>query len=48
MAEASRLGLRNLVYGASTPAEHEHLLGMGVDGVITDHPGYLIGRRTGG
>ena len=41
IAEASRLGLRNLVYGASSPAEHESLLELAVNGVITDLPNYL-------
>ncbi len=35
-------GIRNLVYGALTVTEHLHLVEIGVDGVITDHPQFLL------
>ncbi len=35
-------GWSNYVYGAVTPAEHQHCAGLGVAGLITDHP--LVAR----
>ena len=35
-------GIRNLVYGARTVNEHLHLSETGVDGIITDHPDFVI------
>lgn len=35
-------GIRTLVYGAETVKEHLHLLEIGVDGIITDHPQFVI------
>jgi glycerophosphoryl diester phosphodiesterase len=40
--EASRRGLRSFVYGAITPGDHARLAGWGVDGMITDHPEFLL------
>jgi len=40
-------GLRNFVYGAVTPEEHQRLAGMPVDGIITDRPEYLLGTVPG-
>jgi len=45
---AAGLGWRNLVYGAVTPSEHDRLLGMRLDGAITDRPEYLRGRTPSG
>ena len=42
IAQAADLGIRNLVYGPATPAEHQRLLGLRVAGVITDRPEYLL------
>ncbi|MCA1685389.1 MAG: glycerophosphodiester phosphodiesterase, partial [Planctomycetia bacterium] len=44
LERASALGLRNFVYGPVSRAEHESIRRLGVDGVITDHPEYLLGR----
>jgi glycerophosphoryl diester phosphodiesterase len=41
LEEATRARLRNFVYGAITPGEHRRLLGLPIDGVITDHPEYM-------
>ena len=38
-------GLKNFVYGPITPADHARLTGWKLDGVITDHPEYLISGR---
>ena len=35
-------GLRNLVYGAETMKEHLQLVELHVDGIITDHPQFVI------
>jgi glycerophosphoryl diester phosphodiesterase len=35
-------GIRNFVYGAGTVKEHLHLFEIGVDGIITDHPQFVI------
>jgi glycerophosphoryl diester phosphodiesterase len=40
-------GLRNFVYGAVTLGEHQRLAGMLVDGIITDHPEFLLGIKPG-
>jgi len=39
---AKQHGIRNLVYGAETVNEHLHLLELRVDGIITDHPQFVI------
>ena len=41
IANSIACGLRNFVYGVTTPEEHARLAGWGLDGVITDHPEYL-------
>jgi glycerophosphoryl diester phosphodiesterase len=41
LAQATACGLRNFVYGAVTPEEHQRLVGWNVDAVITDFPAYL-------
>lgn len=46
IAQSAACGLRNFVYGVTTPAEHARAANLGLDGVITDHPEYVI-RRTG-
>jgi glycerophosphoryl diester phosphodiesterase len=35
-------GFRCFVYGTATPAEHAECARLGVDGVITDHPGAAL------
>lgn len=42
ITSAREHGIRNLVYGAKTVNEHLHLSEIGVDGIITDHPQYVI------
>src|SRR5713226_5648550 len=37
-------GVRNYVYGVETLAEHNAIAAYGVDGVITDHPEFLVRR----
>jgi glycerophosphoryl diester phosphodiesterase len=46
IARSAACGLRNYVYGVTTPVEHQRLTSWGLEGVITDRPEYLI-RRTG-
>jgi glycerophosphoryl diester phosphodiesterase len=46
IASSAACGLRNYVYGVTTPAEHQRLANWDLEGVITDRPEYLI-RRTG-
>ncbi len=41
------LGLQNLVYGPVSMAEHQRLLTLGVDGIISDRPDVLIGHSLG-
>jgi glycerophosphoryl diester phosphodiesterase len=40
--QTRRCGLRNFVYGATTPDEHRRLAALAVDGIITDRPEFLI------
>lgn len=42
ISSAREHGVRNVVYGAETVKEHLHLLEIGVDGIITDHPQIAI------
>ena len=35
----------NYVYGAVTPAEHQHCAGLGLAGLITDYPQYILDRQ---
>jgi glycerophosphoryl diester phosphodiesterase len=37
-------GIQNLVYGAKTRQEHVHCEALGLDGVITDHPQYILAK----
>jgi len=46
--KSRRCGLRNFVYGAQTPVEHQRLAAMAVDGIITDRPEFLIRSARGG
>jgi glycerophosphoryl diester phosphodiesterase len=45
--QAAFRGYLNLVYGPVTPEEHQLCLDMGVDGVITDYPEYVIALTVG-
>jgi glycerophosphoryl diester phosphodiesterase len=38
-------GIRHFVYGVETRDEHQSLAAAGVDGIITDHPEFLIYRN---
>ena len=42
IAQSAACGLRNFVYGVTTPEEHARLTNWGLDGVITDRPEYLL------
>jgi glycerophosphoryl diester phosphodiesterase len=44
IADSAACGLRNFVYGVTTQAEHARLATLGLDGVITDRPEYLLVR----
>jgi glycerophosphoryl diester phosphodiesterase len=44
IAQSAACGLHNFVYGVTTPEEHARLADWGLDGVITDHPEYLLRR----
>lgn len=44
IAASAACGLRNYVYGVTTPEEHSRVANWGLDGVITDHPEYLLRR----
>lgn len=39
---AKQHGFRNFVYGAKSLKDHLHLLELRVDGIITDHPQFVI------
>jgi len=39
-------GWRNYVYGAVTPAEHQHCAQLGLAGLITDYPQYILDRQS--
>jgi glycerophosphoryl diester phosphodiesterase len=43
-ARSAACGLRNFVYGVTTPAEHQRLQTWNLDGVITDRPDVLRGH----
>lgn len=45
---AAARGIRSLVYGPVTPAEHDRLHGIGLHGVITDRPEYLRDSKNAG
>ena len=42
LRQAAGSGFKSLVYGPQSPAEHAHCLTVGLSGVITDHPEYLL------
>jgi glycerophosphoryl diester phosphodiesterase len=42
IARSGECGFRNFVYGVTTPDEHACLSQWRLDGVITDHPEYLL------
>ena len=42
IADSAACGLRNFVYGVTTPQEHSRLANWGLDGVITDRPEYVL------
>jgi glycerophosphoryl diester phosphodiesterase len=42
IASAKQHGLRNFVYGAQTQKEHLQLMELRVDGIITDHPQFVL------
>lgn len=44
ISESARVGVRNFVYGAITPQDHAKLVAWAVDGIITDHPQYILPR----
>jgi glycerophosphoryl diester phosphodiesterase len=44
IAQSAACGLRNYVYGVTTREEHARLADLGLDGVITDHPEYMLKR----
>ena len=44
ISASARAGVRNFVYGAITPQDHAKLVSWGADGVITDHPEYVLSR----
>ncbi len=44
VAKARSCGLRSFVYGAIADDELRILADWNIDGVITDNPGFLLGR----
>jgi glycerophosphoryl diester phosphodiesterase len=42
VAQSLACGLRTFVYGAQTFREHQQLVEWQIDGIITDHPEYLL------
>jgi glycerophosphoryl diester phosphodiesterase len=46
ISDSARAGVRNFVYGAITPQDHAKLISWGADGVITDHPEYVLSRSS--
>ena len=47
LQQAATHGLTSFVYGLETESEHQRCLQMAVDGVITDHPQFLIKHPKG-
>lgn len=43
--EAHRLGLRVMTWTVNRPAQMKKLIGLGVDGIFTDHPRLLLSVR---
>ena len=46
LQQVSAAGWGNYVYGAVTPAEHTHCATLGLAGLITDYPQYILHRPT--
>jgi len=44
LAETATRGIRNFVYGPETAQEHRRCIDLRLDGVITDHPEFLLHR----
>jgi glycerophosphoryl diester phosphodiesterase len=42
LQSAKEFGIRNFVYGAATINEHRYLTEIGVDGIITDYPEFVV------
>lgn len=42
LAETTAGGMRNLVYGTRTRDEHQQCTQLKIDGIITDHPEYVL------
>ncbi|MFQ5989384.1 MAG: glycerophosphodiester phosphodiesterase [Candidatus Methylomirabilales bacterium] len=45
LEETAAGGMRNLVYGTRTRDEHQQCTELKIDGIITDHPEYLLKPR---
>jgi hypothetical protein len=45
LAETATRGIRNFAYGPETPQEHRRCIDLELDGVITDHPEFLLHKR---
>ena len=46
LQQVSAAGWGNYVYGAVTPAEHRHCATLGLAGLITDYPQYILHRQS--
>ena len=44
LTETTAREIRNFVYGPETPQEHRRCIDLKLDGVITDHPEFLLPR----
>lgn len=42
LQSTKKYSLRNFVYGTRTRDEHQHCAELGLDGIITDHPEFII------
>jgi len=47
LRQAAAAGLQSLVYGPQSPADHADCAAVGLSGVITDHPEYLLPPDSG-
>ena len=45
VTELRQKGWRNFVYGPVTLEEHSFCIDVGLDGIVTDHPNYLLERK---
>jgi glycerophosphoryl diester phosphodiesterase len=45
LQKVTAAGWRNYVYGAVTPAEHQHCATLGLAGLITDYPLHVLARQ---